>query len=671
MELDGTYRRYPLRIPFGVNLKFLLLPLLILPACLALGNDKPTLPGFKISKAPVIDGNIEAEEWMGASRGADFVDSVTGKLAGDNTEVFLAYDEQAIYVAFRAKDSKPDAIVGREIKPGSDFDGEDVFMFILNPLGTKTWDGRSVFRVNPLNTQNEEISGGRAAKREWRGDWTSATLRTADGWCAEFRIPWKMLNYPDGANRTMDINFKRYQAWSNIETKWADTTVQEKQELNGTWTAVSPPRPPRARPSFLAYTAPEFENGRFGLRSGIDMRYPFTSQMTGLLSVNPDFKNIESQIEGIQFSRTERFLDEARPFFNEGGDHFSVGGGGFGFGQMFYSRRIEDFDWGTKAFGNITPGLSVGALATVETGEQTSSVMRINNNFAPRRYGNVWYTGVDHHGMNSRAFGFSSTYGMGNYSADLNVATSKHLGSGSPTAGDASFSYDVPHWFALLKYEWIPPTFSSPLAYIPWTNRRGAYFFAEHNNDYRKGPIKSFHADVFTTHFEEYDGTDQQKGIEAGASVDLRSDIEIGAGIQRWRFYGERDETQGFNVTFNESNRYKRIGLYHQWGIRDGRDTRYTSIGGSYRVLPGLDVGLEWSLLNFGGEDRLTVGTVSYELGPLDSISGRFVNRNGDTNAYMAYRHSGGKGIEYFVIVGDPNAEKWRSRVSLKIVFAF
>lgn len=636
-----------------------------------MGNDRPALPGFRIAKPPVIDGKIEPEEWEGAARGRRFVDAVTGKPIDDDTEVLLAYDDHAIYVAFHARDSMPHDIRGREIKPGAEFNGEDILIFIVNPQGTKTWDGRCVFRVNPLNTQNEQISGGRAAKREWRGEWTSATSRTEDGWCAEFRIPWRMLNYPGGANRTMDINFKRFHARRNIESKWADTTAQERQDLNGTWTGITPPKPAAPRPSFLAYTAPEYDDGRVGLRSGLDIRYPFTSQMTGLLSINPDFKNIEAQIEGIQFSRTERFLSESRPFFNEGGGHFQIGGGEFGFGQMFYSRRIEDFDWGTKAYGNLSPSLSVGALAAVESGEQTASVIRVSNNFAPRRYGNVWYTGVSRPGMESSAFGASGSYGMGNYGIDLNLATSRHGNSGSPTAGDASVSYEVPHWFGLLKYQWIPPTFFSPLAYIPWTDRRGAYLFLEHSRPYRSGGLRSFNANIFTSYFEEYDGDQQQKGVEFSTSFVTRSDVVLGGAMSRFSYFGQAEDLQSVRAVLNASNRYKRLGVYHNWGVRAGKDTRYTSLEGTYRLLPGLDVGLMWSLFNFDGEDRLTIGTINYELGPLDSISGRFVNRNGDVNAYLAYRRSGGKGVEYFVIVGDPNAEKWRSRVSLKVVFAF
>lgn len=633
----------------------------------------PRLPARKISKPPVIDGKIDPEEWKEASHVTGYFDPLTGQACTDQTEAWLAYDDDAIYVAMYAHDVHPEGIVGREITPGSDFNGEDFLTFIVGPNGTRTYDGFSFFRVNVLNTRNETISGGRAAKREWRGEWTSATRRMPDGWCTEFRIPWKVLNYASGGKRTMDLNFRRYQTRTNILSEWANTTAQGRGELFGLWVDVLPPaRSDRSRPKFLAYTAPEYDNGRVGVRSGLDVRYAFTPQFTGLLAINPDFKNIESQIEGIQFSRTERFLDEARPFFNDGGNLFQLGGGDFGFARMFYSRRIDSFDWGAKAYGQIGPSLQASALATVESGTQTSGVAKVAKTFNSRTNVNAWFTGTDTPAGSTSAYGFSAATGRGNFNGGVNVATSHDIGqSGSPTAGDAGFEYSVPHWYSLLKYEWIPPTFSSPLAYIPWVDRRGGYWYSEYNRDYRSGPLKDIHFDLFSDWFYQYDGTQQEQGTEGNFLFDTRSDVQFQAGMSRYRFFGEPENLQTIRTTFNNSNRYKRYGFSYQWGTRSGDPTSYTTVDVSWRLFKGFDVGVDWSLLSFDGTDRLGIVTLGYQLGPLDSISGRFVDRNGDRNAYLAYRHSGGSGMEYFVIVGDPNAERWQSRVSVKVVWAF
>jgi len=39
-------------------------------------------------------------------------------------------------------------------------------------------------------------------------------------------------------------------------------------------------------------------------------------------------------------------VDETRPFFLEGSSYFP---------DLFYSQRVQDFNVGTKAFGNLRP----------------------------------------------------------------------------------------------------------------------------------------------------------------------------------------------------------------------------------------------------------------------------------------------------------------------------
>ncbi|MGK4455701.1 hypothetical protein, partial [Klebsiella pneumoniae] len=88
----------------------------------------------------------------------------------------------------------------------SEFNGEDTFQIKLNPFGNRNWNGVSRFQVNLLNTQSENIAGGRSSKREWRGIWQYATRKQKDGWTGSMRIPWKILNYPPGKRLDMDLN---------------------------------------------------------------------------------------------------------------------------------------------------------------------------------------------------------------------------------------------------------------------------------------------------------------------------------------------------------------------------------------------------------------------------------------------------------------------------------
>ena len=50
-------------------------------------------------------------------------------------------------------------------------------------------------------------------------------------------------------------------------------------------------------------------------------------------------------------------------------------------------------------------------------------------------------------------------------------------------------------------------------------------------------------------------------------------------------------------------------------------------------------------------------------------FSGRAVKTDDDWNAYFSYRRSGNQGMEYYFIVGDPNALKWRNSFIVKVVY--
>jgi Domain of unknown function (DUF5916) len=639
--------------------------------CVTVFAAPPQLASSRLAKSPKIDGILSEHEWDGASTIDQFLDIQTDQATKDATQAWIGYDEKSIYVAFYAHESRPESLVAREIQRGSDFPGEDTVTFRLNPFGSKRWEGCSRFTVNLLNTQADSIAGGRAAKREWRGEWTSAVTKVKDGYVVEMAIPWKILNLPPAKLQTMDLNFERYQSRTLIYSLWANTTPNERPELMGRWLNVQCPAT-RVNPDwqFLGYAAPETDEGTSSFRAGIDARKALTPQVTGLVSIAPDFKNIEQDVEGVNFTRTERFLDDSRPFFTEGSGYFGIGGGGFGFGRMFYSRRIDRFDIGGKAFGQLNPNLSIGALTTIDYQDQLASVVKIAKSFGPHTYSNVYATNFEGTSLSNHAFGIGAGHRQGNFEANVNTAVEGST-SKMDSGGDAAISYSVPHIFSLLKYEWIKPNFDPALGYVPWTDRRGFYSYNEWNMEYRKGALRDAHADAYYSNFETYGGDEQQRGLELSTSVTTRNDVHFGLGHTQTSYYGALDRLNNINVNINQSNRYKRLGSYYEFGTRGGESSHYFGVDGSYRVFRRLDLGASQSVNSFQGTDNLTIITIGYELSPTRSVSGRFVTRNGDQNAYLAFRNGGDRGAELYVIVGDPNANKFQKRLSVKMVWAF
>ncbi|MFZ4506331.1 MAG: DUF5916 domain-containing protein [Fimbriimonas sp.] len=631
----------------------------------------PRVKGFRMAAKPLIDGVIDPQEWASVPMVTGLIDPYTAKPVADQSEVRIGYDAEAIYVAFKGFDSQPDRMVGREITPNSEFEGEDTFKVAINPFHTRSGSGLSSFMVNLLGTQNEAIAGGRASKREWRGEWSAATKRLSDGWSCEMRIPWKILNFSKSSTIDLDLNFVRYQARTQIESKWADTTPAVRLELIGIWEGVQPPAiAERRKIEGLAYLAPGYDDKRGTYNAGADLRYKFNQELTGLLSISPDFKNIESQVAGIDFSRTERFLDDSRPFFNEGSDFFSLTGQ-FGFGRMFYSRRIEDFDVATKFFGQVAENLRVGALLTRETGEETAGVVNISKGFGPNANVSAYSTFREANGVQNSSYGLNHDRRMGNFSYGFQLVSETKSQETSNSAGSLSISYSVPKVFSNIRYTWIEPDFQPELAYIPYTDRRGVYNYTEISNQYRTGPLRSLDANIFTTYYEHYDATVMQLGTEAYISGVTRGDTEISLGRSSVAFDGELDNIYSFGLTANQSNRYRRLRFGIDDGTRGGVRSTFYNIGGSLRTFRKLDLGLSFSQFKQDSIERQMIASASYTLSPTRSVSGRAVFQGDKTNAYVAYRNSGAKGTELFVILGDPNAEETRTRLSVKMVWAF
>lgn len=634
-------------------------------------RSKRKLPAVKLEKAPAIDGTVEAEEWALAPVATPFYDAYTAKPPEHRTEARLGYTDTALYVAFVCHDPDPSKIVATQIQPGSDFNGEDFVVLMLDTYGTRQAGQLSRFLVNALGTTNEEIAGGRANKREWRGKWKAAAKRTPEGYSVEMEIPWAILNYPDKKQQTMDINFIRAHARSQVISRWSDLTPGFRWDYMGFWEQVDPPKPTStSRVEWLGYAAPEFDEGKSSFRMGFDARYPFTSDLTGVLSVNPDFKNIEGQIAGIEFTRSERFIRDTRPFFTEGGDYFQLTPE-YTFGQMFYSQRIPYFDYGVKAFGRADKSTSVGALVAVDTGDSTNAVVKIGKEMGPDHSASLFTAHQDHVVNGTNTLVGHTTYNKFNrwfFETESSTVWDRGTRHGA-YAGAVAFS--MPRLFSVVRYSKVDRGFRPALGFLPFDNDQGTYWFTEYNNEFRTGPLRRVYGEVFLNDYRHTDGSPFRKEASLSAGVVTNKDMRIGAWAAWDRFEGEASRVFGLNLQFNQSKSDTRKGVSLNHGERGGDKTQFLSVFGNHRLMKRLLIGASTSALNFQGHSTLSVASLSWELDPRRSLSGRWVNRDGTSNFYLAYRNAGFEGMDWYVILGDPNSPKFRERLAIKVVWAF
>ena len=639
----------------------------------AWGQNPPELPFLATSTPPTIDGNLETGEWAAASQVTGFIDIVTSAAAPEQTQAWLTSDAEFIYVAFACADSQPDTITARERQRGASFQGEDLVAFLIDPFASNRYNNQFEFTVNALGTQNERLGAGRATKQEWRGDWTAATQRNEHGWTAEIRIPWRMLDYPAGPNQTMQINFIRSQPRTRVSSAWADLTLAGRVQNLGRWTGVNAPATTRERDwQGLVYAVPQYDEDAektFSLRSGFDLRYRPDSRLTGVLSVNPDFRNIEQAIADISFSRTERSLADARPFFQEGQEYFNLFGG-FTFGQLFYSRRIDDFDQGIKVFGTPNDRLSYGVLATREDGRQTDVVTRVAQRIGSLDSLSFFSTISDGPVRSDAMVGTQYSMESGSWGGTVRLARRQN---GSRTSGAAAvgFEYSVPRFFVVYKADTVDADFRPSLGLINFQGTRRHYIYSEFSDPTIRGGIHGMSGSVFLEERQTQSGGAFSKSASFDGSLLTAQDLRLGISLATSEFQGLPSRSAGLFFTINERNRFSRFNGLINGGVIDGDPSRYTSFRAEQRLAPGLDMSLGWQQLDWRGKTEQTQLSMGYEINAYQSLNGRVVWQDGESNAYMAFRQGGREGLDVYFILGDANAERTRNRAALKLVWAF
>ncbi|MBU1339893.1 MAG: carbohydrate binding family 9 domain-containing protein [Acidobacteria bacterium] len=324
-------------------------------------------PGQKIvpavrAEAPiVVDGLLTESVWKGdAVNGFTQNDPNDGQPATEKTDVWVAYDDQALYVAAFCHDSEPDKISGRVGRRDASLDS-DWFMVAVDPY----YDKRSgyLFCINPAGSiMDYALSNDVAEDSSWDGVWKSKVRKTEDGWMVEMRIPYNQIRFPKQDEYVWGVNFRRVVMRKNEVSSFSwvpknePAFVSRFARLEGI-RGISPGRHIEVVPYTVgqgrfrpAESGNPFETGSSFLgNAGFDMKVGLKGNLTLDATVNPDFGQVEVDPAVLNLSAYESYFQEKRPFFIEGSSLFN----GFGRGgiylnvgmnwpnpRLFYSRRI-------------------------------------------------------------------------------------------------------------------------------------------------------------------------------------------------------------------------------------------------------------------------------------------------------------------------------------------
>jgi hypothetical protein len=297
-----------------------------------------------------VDGAFTEDAWVKAEPITTFVqrDPDEGAAPSHRTEARVLFDDSAIYIAVKAFDAEPDKVKGyltrRDVGSSSDWvrvyidsyhDRRTAYSFAVNPVGVK-------LDTYHFNDDNEDSS--------WDAVWEAVTARDAEGWRAEFRIPYSQLRFSDGGDGRLGFAIARTVARVNETSTWplisknASGWVSQFGELAGVDRPASSKRLELVPYTVAQLTSEPEQRGNPlqrnpdpGASVGMDLKYAVTPGLTLSATINPDFGQVEADPAVVNLGAFETFFDERRPFFIEGSGNFQVDCRDC---QIFYSRRI-------------------------------------------------------------------------------------------------------------------------------------------------------------------------------------------------------------------------------------------------------------------------------------------------------------------------------------------
>ena len=625
------------------------------------------IKAVRVTTPPKIDGKLDDPCWKELPSASGFTDQVLGTPVGDNTTVWIGYDDKYIYVAFYCRDSQPKRIVARETKRGAGFDGEDYVRLRLDMFNSKRPEDESKLDVNPLGTQTASFAGGRALKQEWEGFWQSAARIVEDGWTAEIAVPWRNFTRPvaTGQPVRLGLNFERYQARTQIYSYWSNLGQQQRRELNGEWVGVIVPPAERINPlSVLGYTYGGYDRDDLAGRAGFDARYRFTPGLTSLFSYNPDFSNIEQAVTSIDFSYAERLPQETRPFFLEGSRYF------FAVPDIvtpFVSVRVPQFGEGAKFFGRVGASTDLGILSTQGYSGRNDTALNVRHRLSPFDVLAFRAASRTEAGIDNLALVGHTSFTRGDWTLQQSYGRSRDR-TGSGEYGTTFIFWASKAWWAQGFRHWVSPGFLARDGFVPFVNQRGNDISAGYSTQWRSGPIRAFSAGFDLGGYQRYDGSFFRDHKDAEIFLRTNYNLAIDLGFSEGRFEENHDHLYTVSVRYPALDRYRNYGVTYAEGVQGGGKYSAINAAVNWRFFHRLSIGASSEIVRLAGTDQQHILTLNYDIARDQAIGGRMLLRRNKANGYLSFRQSGYGGTEWFVILGDPNALTFQNRLIFKVV---
>ncbi|MDB9823292.1 DUF5916 domain-containing protein, partial [Deltaproteobacteria bacterium] len=328
-----------------------------------------------------VDGLIDEPEWKDAQNFRDFVviDPWTLDSPRVPTEAKIISLPEGLAIAFICE-QPPEETRARTItmRDASSFDSDYVSLMI-------DFDGmRQVayeFSVSITGSYRDGvITRENSFSYDWDGVWERAVNEEAERWTAELLLPWSIvaMREGDGDTRRMALCFQRGLNSRN-ELFSLPAITSDKSVFMSEFAKIEVAEYRDQQLDILPYITvmSDLVNKSTKGKAGLDLFWKPSGRFQIAATINPDFGQVESDDLVINFSATETFFSDKRPFFTENQGIFVL------FipisSYIIHTRRIgaksddssdslSDIEGAFKIIGSAGP-VNYGILAAQEDGD--------------------------------------------------------------------------------------------------------------------------------------------------------------------------------------------------------------------------------------------------------------------------------------------------------------
>lgn len=276
--------------------------------------------------------------------------------ATERTVARVAYDDEALYVVIDAWEAHPGGVRASSMVRDDDAPG-DFINVLLDTFGDR--QNAVTFSTTPGGQRNDWTVSNDAQSEDglsnaWNGVWDLATRRHAEGWHAEFRIPFSTLRFA-AVNGRVEFGFGVNRLTAHANERVTFPAIEPSAALAlwkpSRWQRVSVENiRPGSSLRITPYAVAALEGARKPdpalspwarderMEAGGDLKVAVTPNVTLDLTANTDFAETEVDDQRINLTRFPLFYPERRAFFVERAGIFEVRTGGSD--VLFNSRRV-------------------------------------------------------------------------------------------------------------------------------------------------------------------------------------------------------------------------------------------------------------------------------------------------------------------------------------------